>query len=335
MSQALSHLDLVIAYIAILVMAASIVSTLTQLAIAILNKRQDILITHLAKLFEGIGLTPAEAQTLADDIVKHPKVQGGSVVQRERLVEILLEKAAGTDAVSSALKAKLGVTDPEATLQALRERVLKLEADCPALADHVRRTRAIVENALDQSGKAVMGGIVKIMSRFDQVCDQMTHAMKSHARGWTIGISAVVAVVLPFDSISVVTQLAKDPTAVQQLVATAKTLQDAGAPTNQVSDDLVKLQAQLTAQTQQLTNTALGFQPGAVFTAGYWRPEGADQTPACQVLLRLAGILISFALMSLGAPFWFDMLKNLLGLRPALASQETGERAERATTTST
>ena len=325
MSQALSYLDVVIAYIAVLVMATSIVSTLTQLAIAILNKRQDILITHLAKLFEGIDLTPAEARTLADDIVKHPKVQGGSVVQRGRLVEILLEKAAGTDAVSSALKTKLGVTDPEATLKAVRERVLQLEADCPALADHVRRTRAIVENALDQSGKAVMEGIVKIMSRFDQVCDQMTHAMKSHARGWTIGISAVVAVVLPFDSISVVKQLAKDPTAVQQLVSTAKTLKDAGGAANQ--EDLAKLETQLQVQTKQITNPALGIQPGAVFTCAYW-----DQKTAGEVALRIFGILTSFALMTLGAPFWFDALKNLLGLRPALASQETGERTARATT---
>lgn len=36
--------------------------------------------------------------------------------------------------------------------------------------------------------------------------------------------------------------------------------------------------------------------------------------------------------MSLGAPFWFDALKKLLSLRPALAEKESSERSERATT---
>jgi len=36
---------------------------------------------------------------------------------------------------------------------------------------------------------------------------------------------------------------------------------------------------------------------------------------------RLLGILISAALLSLGAPFWFNMLKSLTHLRPALANE--------------
>ena len=176
-----------------------------------------------------------------------------------------------------------------------------------------------------------MEGIVKIMSGFDQVCDQMTHAMKTHARAWTIGFSVLVAVGLPLDSIGIVKQLAKNPAEVQQLVDTAKGLKEVNqgaTPTNQ--DDLVKtLQKQLEAQTKQITNPALGIQPGAVFTCDYWQQKSADQ-----VLPLLAGILLSIALMSLGAPFWFDALKNLLGLRPSLASKETGERVERATTQS-
>ena len=331
MNQALSYLDVVIAFVAVLVMATSIVSTLTQLAIAILKKRREILSTHLAKLFDEIGI--AGPQALATAIVSLDKVHGGSVVQRERLVEILLQKAVA----SSALATQLGVPDPKATLDAIRNRVLQLEADSPDLADHIRRTQAIVGTAIAANGTAVMDGIVKIMSGFDEVCDQMTHAMQAHARRWTLVFSAIVAIALPLDSIGIVKQLEKNPTVVQQLVDTAKGLKDAGAPTS--ADDskaLETLQSQLREQAKQITNPALGIQPvNWLWDATRWFPKDEATKQSHFNVLLIFGILISIALMSLGAPFWFDALKNLLRLRPTLATKETGERTERATTQST
>jgi hypothetical protein len=45
---------------------------------------------------------------------------------------------------------------------------------------------------------------------------------------------------------------------------------------------------------------------------------------------HLLGVIVSSALLSLGAPFWYDMLKNLLKLRPAPAIAEEKQRDERA-----
>jgi hypothetical protein len=39
-------------------------------------------------------------------------------------------------------------------------------------------------------------------------------------------------------------------------------------------------------------------------------------------------------LLSLGAPFWYDTLKDLLKLRPALAGKEEQQRADRQADTS-
>ena len=41
------------------------------------------------------------------------------------------------------------------------------------------------------------------------------------------------------------------------------------------------------------------------------------------------GIILSWALLSLGAPFWFDTLKNLLKLRPSAAAAEQRQREDR------
>jgi hypothetical protein len=44
---------------------------------------------------------------------------------------------------------------------------------------------------------------------------------------------------------------------------------------------------------------------------------------------RLPGVLFSWVLLSLGTPFWFNLLKSLLSLRSALARKDDKERSER------
>jgi hypothetical protein len=46
-------------------------------------------------------------------------------------------------------------------------------------------------------------------------------------------------------------------------------------------------------------------------------------------LTRILGILISVVLLSLGAPFWFNILKNLTNLRTSLMKNEESERLKR------
>ncbi len=46
----------------------------------------------------------------------------------------------------------------------------------------------------------------------------------------------------------------------------------------------------------------------------------------------LFGVLLSAALLSLGAPFWYSALANLLKLRSLIAQKDEGQRAERQTT---
>jgi hypothetical protein len=42
--------------------------------------------------------------------------------------------------------------------------------------------------------------------------------------------------------------------------------------------------------------------------------------PLAHYLVHLIGVLMTAGLLTLGAPFWFNLLKNLTSLRPALAA---------------
>lgn len=59
--------------------------------------------------------------------------------------------------------------------------------------------------------------------------------------------------------------------------------------------------------------------------------EGLDEEDAVfpAVLMRLLGILLSAALMSLGAPFWYSALRDLVKLRSVVARRDDAERDER------
>jgi hypothetical protein len=66
---------------------------------------------------------------------------------------------------------------------------------------------------------------------------------------------------------------------------------------------------------------------GNASTFGGWFDQWWKAVASPSAIL---GILLSTGLMSLGAPFWFDAIKNLFRLRPSAAQKESGERAERA-----
>jgi hypothetical protein len=44
---------------------------------------------------------------------------------------------------------------------------------------------------------------------------------------------------------------------------------------------------------------------------------------------KIPGIALSAMLLSLGAPFWYNALKDLVGLRPVLARKEQAHREQR------
>jgi hypothetical protein len=60
-------------------------------------------------------------------------------------------------------------------------------------------------------------------------------------------------------------------------------------------------------------------------------PETEKPLELGAILLRQStfGVIVSWALLSLGAPFWYDMLKTLLKLRPAPAIAEEAQRKDR------
>ncbi len=323
----LTYLDILIGFVLVMMLASSIVTVLSQWLLNLRNYRAVV-------LREGLKLLLVQADRRlaphADDIVQaillHPLVaardwrgreQEGRVIQREGLVRVLLELSATETKLGKkareALRRALDLApedgdSTQATLDAIQQRIAELEIEFPNAAAHFLRARAIVEHA---GGRFVAG----LMSWFDESADRMSQYFAQRARSVTIMLSTAVAFALPLDAFELLTRLSMDDALRSRLVAAAEAVeqrtpvQDPGFPAVRV----------LRTTLEDLTIVPSG---------GLWnyieRRGGLEQA-----LGAIPGILLSICLMSLGGPFWFEALKNLLKLRPVLAQKEEKERQER------
>lgn len=330
----LTYLDVSIGFALIMLLACSIVTALSQWLLNLFNQRAVVLKQGLMRLMAQVdrGLEP-HVDALVERVLLHPLVAGkdwmgkdrpGSVIQREELIRVLLDVATGqsipgtrlgADTVSALRQAfgwkpTDGVT-PQVRLDAIQERFMRLEVQSPATARHFLQAQAIVENV---KGRFVFG----LMSWFDETSDRMTQFFAQRARTVTIVLSVLVAVALPLDSIDLVRRLSQDSALRNRLVEAAQKIEQAQQQNGKPS-----------ACDRSQTENALKIleKLDIVPPGGGWaylkKKEGGERLSA------LFGILLSICLMSFGAPFWYEALKNLLKLRPSLAQKESQERRER------
>jgi hypothetical protein len=328
----LTYLDILIGFVLVMLLASAVVTVLSQWLLNLRNYRAMVLKEGLKRLLIQVdGALTHHAEEIARRVLLHPLIAGqdwrgeareGAVVQREELVRVLLELATGKTTLDgpalAALRTAFGVKEtdgdaPKSWLDAIQARTMQLEVERPGAARHVLQARAIVENA---STPFVSG----LMSWFDETSGRMTQYFAQRARAYTIFLSTLVALALPLDAIDLLRRLSLDETLRSRLAEAAQKMEEA-----QRTDLRTPASPADAAEVQRLHSDleSLAIVPkGGVWTfvqQGGWKRLGN----------AMPGILLSICLMSFGAPFWFETLKHLLKLRPALAQKEETDRQER------
>ncbi len=148
---------------------------------------------------------------------------------------------------------------------------------------------------------------------FDDAMDRVSGWYKRKAQLITLVVGAVVTLVLNVDSIAFANDLIVNPTVRQVFVESASQLAASGpAGSPPPALDVAQIRAQL----------------GPVgFSFGWSLPAEAATIEAW--LSRAVGWLITVIAISMGAPFWFDLVNRLANLRatgprPLRATEERG-----------
>jgi hypothetical protein len=216
-----------------------------------------------------------------------------------------------------------GVDDPDEFLAHIRKHSLALERKKPELSNSERVNDAILTYGASEF-------IGKLYGWFDQTADRAADLFTVWTHVTTIAVALAVAATLQLDTPGLINRLSTDPTVRARLVEWAvQNVNTAGGDTNTLKDKVVA-----SAQSALATDNLIALPSSFEEWWARWSvcPPSSPQGPGCKPRLSLyVGVLISTMLLSLGGPFWYEMLKNLLKLRSTLAGKEEDERRKRQT----
>jgi hypothetical protein len=139
---------------------------------------------------------------------------------------------------------------------------------------------------------------------FDAMMDRVTGIYKRYLKWISLAVGIVLAVVMNADTIKVGTALWNDASLRAQMVETARSFKTPDAPAGGNVNVSVVTKAIQDAETD-LRPLPVGWPDTPKLTSfGAW-------------VMKIVGLLLTGLALSLGAPFWFDLLSKFMNLRGA------------------
>ena len=348
----LKTLDILIGATTVVLMFALALTVLTQAITSLLERKGQHLRSGLASLLQQLGIEQRPiAERIAGAVLEHPllspgknwfgRVRLGAVIHREELTTLLLDAAAGEQpslwpALDASARESLqkmlvanGIHNPAAVLKRVRMAALQLEAGSPELANDVRQSMALLHEAASDY-------LARVNAWFDQTIDRVSLEFTRHTHYVTFALSMLVVPSVQLDMIAVVNRLAVDQSLRQQLMQSAES-----DPSMQEPADPAAGQPAVSVPAEQGAPGGQGVAPvtikgsyyDALAQAGLITfPFDRARWPQQWNVRKVPGMLIAVLLISLGAPFWYNVLKDLLGLRSSLSAKDDAQRLIRQTT---
>lgn len=326
----LKSIDILIALSVVMLVASMAVTVLTGFVTHIGNNRGRYLrggIADLLRLLDPV-LEPY-ARAIAMAVLTHPLIRRaenkmGDVIHREELTKLLMELAGGKTALlkedaAKALRDTLqrnGVANPDGTLNNIRALALQLEKSNPELSNMRRANLAILHEAETDF-------VAKINGWFDQTIDRVSQRFTLSTRVVTFFCGLILAVSLQIDTVSLVNRISVDDALRDSLSKQAVAISDAEA--KQATATLGKNDSEASRLNSDLYKNVIA--QGVISMPSYPR-DFARFTDLQHVL----GIIFTTLLLSLGAPFWYGALSQLVQFRSKITQDDDAQRKQRQST---
>lgn len=350
----LRYVDVFIGLALIMLLGCSVVAALTQLITSGFYLRAQYLRQGLADILQQLdpGAKDMDCQYVAKLIQRHPLVSRPAtlpgellvriqralfknsrwmpsgapavVVQKHELLSILLEWASGegvlggnkqlavmTLRLRSVLQAN-GLHSPAETLNAMRHQVVAQERAFPERGEHLWHSAAFIDSC-----PPVL--VAKVHNWYDAMAARTSQRFTLQSRWITTAIAGgLLLFVFPIDTLDLIKRLSLDDKLRESLVRQAEkklaeTKDEKELKT--VQENLKEVQA----AALELRTVAAPFDIQFAFPPVR---GGAGFS-------HLPGILLSWVLLTLGTPFWYDALKNLLKFRSVIAQKDDEDRKDR------
>jgi hypothetical protein len=302
----LRSLDTLIGFVTVLLVLSLAVTMLTQIVANLLRLRSRHLRDGVLDVFRqlGWGFVGDGAEILARKVVCSK-----DAITREDLIETLMVLAQKNPELKEKITSLTPGFDPQALLAHVRRTALELSVERPDLAAAVVRSAAFARSPLAGLASEVFGV-------FDSTMDRVSAKFTAQSRKLVAIIGIAVALALPLDTFDLLKRLARSDSAREQAVALAQTFAENRSNIDPTPADPTPRDVRLAVAKLQAAEVIVVPSSRAEWLARWQQ-------------VNWAGVAVSALLLTLGGPFWFTVLKDLLRLRSAAASQESQDRAQR------
>lgn len=183
------------------------------------------------------------------------------------------------------------------TADELRESIGKIQNE------RVKTTLLILLNDADGDLKKLHANVERW---FENSMERVSAWYKRRTQWILVGLAAVIAFSANVDTIRLADTLSHDKALREALVAQAQTYANAHPKGLQEADTAAK---QVAADIRAIRSLGVPL--------GWSAPANAMPMDAGDYARKLVGLLLSTFAISLGAPFWFDMLNKIMTIRAA------------------
>jgi hypothetical protein len=201
-------------------------------------------------------------------------------------------------------KALLGALDPSKPIPGyddVKQAVLALPADSD-IRDALLTALTEANGDLDK-----LRGL--IANWFDSAMDRLSGAYKRYLKYISLAIGIIIAVALNADSLRVGRALWSDPALRSQVVSVSdqfiKSCGTACSDNSNTDASLKKVHQAVDSSEQTLRPLPIGWP----------ETQPTDTDPSWWYVQKFFGLLVTGVALSLGAPFWFDLLSKFMNLR--------------------
>ena len=169
---------------------------------------------------------------------------------------------------------------------------------------------------------------------FDDTMDRVGGWFKRNAKRWLLCLGFIICVALNADTIMVGKILWQDPVRLAALVAAAQKQSDEGKQVRDQTQDLDKLREEINKKASQLPigwvweDSAKEKDPRRVPVEIKYKNDGSlERIYFCwdKVIFKLLGLIFTALAISLGNPFWTDLLNSFVNLRRGGKKPPTAE----------
>jgi hypothetical protein len=276
-----STLEVLIGLIFVYLLLAIICTTMNEWIAGIFKTRASTLKRAVVQLLDQQGGTKdsADSDWFLQQFYAHPLIAGMSGPRKNELPAYLSARAFATAVLDIATPQKPGVIT-----------FADLETGINNLPDGDVKTTLLA--VIQTSNKDLLQAQRNIEAWFNDTMDRVSGWYKRTTQIWTVIIAAVLVLCANADTLQIAKTLWTDPTARAELVEQAK-IRAAQTPANQPA----------TQNDMNVLGKVVGWSHQSV---PHGKGEWAD---------HILGWMLSIVAVSLGAPFWFDLLNKFMRIR--------------------